>query len=143
MNLSTDHESTQDAPDGRRRRRSGGVRRACLLGAWPTPDVNEAHYLTKAKHFWQPHWCANDLFLASGESHVTYYATFGYLTQLMSFDAAAWCGRLAGWLMLAIGWRRLSFVFALKDRHGRVVRGGRVCTQSAISDVGRMVRRRH
>ncbi|MGC3968569.1 MAG: hypothetical protein QM775_14660 [Pirellulales bacterium] len=126
MNLSTDHESTQDAPPTAAAADVLAVFVVlALLGIWPTPDINEAHYLTKAKHFWQPHWCANDHFLASGESHVTYYATFGYLTQLMSFDAAAWCGRLAGWLMLAIGWRRLSFVFA-RDRHGRVVHGGRV-----------------
>jgi hypothetical protein len=85
-----------------------------LLGAWPTPDVNEAHYLTKARHFWDPSWCERDLFLSSGESHVSYYATFGYLTQFMSFDAAAWCGRFLGWLMLAVGWRHLSFALAPK-----------------------------
>ncbi len=29
--------------------------------AWPTPDSGESHYLTKAKHFWEPSWCARGL----------------------------------------------------------------------------------
>ena len=29
-----------------------------LHGAWPVPDVNEPHYLSKAKHYWDPNWCA-------------------------------------------------------------------------------------
>ncbi len=29
-----------------------------IAGAWPVPDVNEAHYLAKAKHYWNPAWCA-------------------------------------------------------------------------------------
>ena len=28
-----------------------------LHGAWPVPDVNEPHYLSKAKHYWNPDWC--------------------------------------------------------------------------------------
>ncbi|MEZ6107768.1 MAG: hypothetical protein R3B96_17035 [Pirellulaceae bacterium] len=46
-----------------------------VLFAWyggtPPPDVNEAHYLAKAKHFWQPDWCSGDLFL--GEAHWAFY----------------------------------------------------------------------
>src|SRR5688500_11446594 len=35
--------------------------------AWPVPDVNEAHYLTKARHFWDPAWVAGDFFLDSAD----------------------------------------------------------------------------
>lgn len=78
-------------------------------GSWPVPDVNEAHYLTKAKHFWQPAWAERDIFLTSGDSHVVFFATLGYLTQIMSLPAAAWCGRVIEWALLAWGWRRLSY----------------------------------
>lgn len=78
-------------------------------GAWPVPDVNEAHYLTKAKHYWQPEWCAKDPFLASADSHVTFFATFGYLTQIFPLPTAALVGRVLQWLLLAVAWRRLSF----------------------------------
>jgi len=85
-------------------------------GAWPVPDVNEAHYLTKARHFWEPTWLARDIFLSSADSHVVFFAAFGWLTKLMSFPAAAWCGRLIVWSLLAVGWRRFSF--ALIPRFG-------------------------
>ena len=75
----------------------------------PAPAINEAHYLAKAKNFWQPEWCANDLFVASGKAHTTFYLTFGWLTQFVSLPAAAWIGRLVGWLMLAFGWQRLCW----------------------------------
>lgn len=81
-----------------------------LDGAWPVPDVNEAHYLTKAKHYWQPQWIERDLFLSSADSHVTFFATIGGLTQVLPLPAAAWCGRLIIWSLMAWGWRRLSFV---------------------------------
>ena len=61
------------------------------------PMVNEAHYLVKAKNFWQPDWCANDLFAASGKAHTVFYVTFGWLTRILSLEAAAWIGRFAGW----------------------------------------------
>src|SRR5688500_15349947 len=31
----------------------------------PPPDVGEAHYLAKAKHYWDPAWCRGDMFLES------------------------------------------------------------------------------
>ena len=34
-------------------------------GAWPVPDVNEAHYLPKARHAFDPSWCEGDFFLES------------------------------------------------------------------------------
>ena len=27
-----------------------------LVAGWPVPDVNETHYLLKAKHHWQSFW---------------------------------------------------------------------------------------
>ena len=74
----------------------------------PAPAVNEAHYLIKAKNFWDPTFCAGDLFASSGKAHTTFYWTFGWFTQVVSLEATAWIGRLVGWLMLAIGLRRCS-----------------------------------
>lgn len=78
----------------------------------PVPAVNEPHYLTKALHYWQPDWCAGDLFLESADAHLVYYQTVGALTQWMSLPAAAWCGRLLGFVLLAIGWERLIGLWA-------------------------------
>jgi len=78
----------------------------------PVPDTNEAHYLTKARHFWDPQWIAGDQFLDSADSHVVFYATFGWLTKVASLEQAAWCGRIAIWLLMACGWTRLSRNFA-------------------------------
>ncbi|QDT06487.1 hypothetical protein K227x_48970 [Rubripirellula lacrimiformis] len=71
------------------------------------PMVNEAHYLVKAKNFWQPDWCAADLFASSGKAHTTYYAVFGWPTKFLSLTATAWIGRVIGWWMLAVGLRRI------------------------------------
>jgi hypothetical protein len=73
------------------------------------PMVNEAHYLVKAKNFWQPEWCANDLFAASGKAHTTFYILFGWLTQFTSLEATAWIGRVVGWMMLALGLQQLTW----------------------------------
>ena len=77
-----------------------------LAGA-PVPDVNEAHYLTKAKHYWNPDWISGDLFLDSADAHQTVYWTLGWLTQWFSLATVAWIGRIAVWLLLAISWQRL------------------------------------
>ncbi len=79
-----------------------------IAGAWPVPDVNEPHYLTKARHYWNPAWCADDFFLNSADAHLAFYWTFGWLTRLMPLAAVAWCGRLLTWGLLAWSWRRLS-----------------------------------
>ncbi len=71
------------------------------------PMVNEAHYLVKAKNFWQPDWCSADLFASSGKAHTTFYILFGWPTRFVSLSATAWIGRFVGWWMLAIGLRRL------------------------------------
>ena len=73
------------------------------------PDVNEAHYLIKAKNYWQPEWCQHDLLAASAKAHTTFYLTFGWLTMFLSLATTAWIGRLVGWTMLAVGLQRLSW----------------------------------
>ncbi len=73
------------------------------------PMVNEAHYLVKAKNYWQPEWCSGDLFAASGKAHTTFYFLFGWPTLFVSLDTTAWIGRFIGWGMLAVGLQRLCF----------------------------------
>ncbi|MCO6454618.1 MAG: hypothetical protein J5I93_04885 [Pirellulaceae bacterium] len=80
-----------------------------LLGGWLPPDVNEAHYLAKARHYWDPGWCRGDLFLESADAHLVFYWTFGWLTKWISLPAVAWTGRLLTWVLLAWSWRRLSY----------------------------------
>jgi hypothetical protein len=79
-----------------------------LFAGGEPPGVNESHYLCKAKHYWQPDWCANDFFLQSADAHATFYWTFGWLTRLTSLANAAWIGRAITWLLQAWAWRRLS-----------------------------------
>lgn len=81
-----------------------------VAGGAPAPHVNEAHYLTKAKQYWQPEWCQGDLFLESGKAHVTFYWTVGVLTKWFELPTVAWIGRIVAWLALAIGWQRLNRV---------------------------------
>ena len=80
---------------------------AVYAGQFP-PDVNESHYLTKAKHGWDPLWCPNDIFLSSSFSHWLFYQLFGWLNQFFSLPVVAWIGRILTWLLLAFGWQRLS-----------------------------------
>ena len=77
-------------------------------GSWPAPDVNEPHYLGRCRHHADPTWCSRDFFLNSKDTHALFFAVFGGMTRLLSLSTAAWCGRAATWLLLAIGWRRLS-----------------------------------
>ncbi|MDA1053066.1 MAG: hypothetical protein O3C40_21650 [Planctomycetota bacterium] len=79
-----------------------------VLAGGAAPDVNEAHYLSKAKHYWNPDWCRGDLFLQSADAHLVFYWTIGWLTRFLSLDAVAWIGRCVTWLLLAWSWRRLS-----------------------------------
>jgi hypothetical protein len=79
-----------------------------LLGGGSAPEINEAHYLAKAKHFWNPQWCPQDHFLNSADAHYLFYLTWGGLTRWLSLEATAWIGRLTAWLLLAIAWCRLS-----------------------------------
>lgn len=77
-------------------------------GAWPAPEVNEPHYLGKARHYWDASWCARDFFLNTADAHLTFYFAFGWLTRLLPLAAVAWVGRLVTWGLLAWAWRRLS-----------------------------------
>src|SRR5262252_1493525 len=69
-----------------------------FAGSLP-PDVGESHYLVKAKHYWQPTWCAGDLFLESRDAHGTFYWVFGWVTKYCSLPATAWIGRGVTWLL--------------------------------------------
>ncbi|MEX0818789.1 MAG: DUF6798 domain-containing protein [Pirellulaceae bacterium] len=79
-----------------------------VMAGGAVPDVNEAHYLSKAKHYWNPDWCRGDLFLESADAHLIFYWTIGWLTCFFSLPAVAWIGRCLTWLLLAWSWRRLS-----------------------------------
>jgi hypothetical protein len=79
-----------------------------LQGSWPAPDVNEAHYLGKAAHYWNPDWIRGDFFLDSADSHKVFYFAFGWLTLWFPLPTVAWTGRIITWLLLAWSWRRLS-----------------------------------
>lgn len=72
------------------------------------PDVNESHYLTKAKHFWSPDWCSGDLFLESADAHWLFFAATGWVTKFVSLETYAWVGRLLSWLFFAGAWIQLS-----------------------------------
>ena len=71
------------------------------------PGINEPHYLTKAKHYWNPQWCADDFFLESANPHLVFYHTVGSLTRVFSFEQTAWIGRSLAYLLLAVGWTSL------------------------------------
>lgn len=83
---------------------------------WPPPDPNEPHYLGKAKQFWNPGWIPGDFFLDSPDAHQVFYWTCGWLTLWFPLVQVAWIGRIATWLLMAVGWRRLSW--ALVPRAG-------------------------
>lgn len=70
----------------------------------PIPAVNEPHYLSKAKHFWDPAWCAGDFFLESSNPHFVFYVVIGWLTQFFSLEVTAIVGRVLGLLVLSWGW---------------------------------------
>jgi hypothetical protein len=87
---------------------------ACMFSLYAgngTPDVNESHYLTKAKHFWDGSFASGDLFLESGNAHWFFYQTVGSITCWLEFPSAAWTGRVLGWLLLAMGWCRFASCF--------------------------------
>lgn len=77
-------------------------------GATPAPDVNESHYLTKAKHYWNPEYCPDDIFLGSAHAHLAFYWSIGWLTLFMSLPATAWVGRVVVWALTAFSWQRFS-----------------------------------
>lgn len=79
-----------------------------VFAGGPVPDVNEAHYLAKAKHYWDATWCPGDFFLESADAHLTFYWTLGWLTRLLPLPAVAWIGRFVVWSLQAWAWQRLT-----------------------------------
>ena len=79
-----------------------------MHAGYSAPDNNEAHYLCKAKHYWNAEFCDGDFFLNSADAHTVFYWTFGWITQFVSLPAAAWVGRLVTWALMAFAWQRLS-----------------------------------
>ena len=72
----------------------------------PVPGINEPHYLSKAKHYWNPEWCPHDFFLESADTHLVFYQTVGVFTQVLTLEQTAWLGRLVSLGILAWGWVR-------------------------------------
>ena len=72
------------------------------------PAVNEAHYFAKSKNYWDPTWCARDLFASSGNPHLLFHLTFGVFTKWFTLETTAWIGRFIGWTMVAVGLRALT-----------------------------------
>ena len=89
-------------------------------GAWPTPDVNEAHFLSKARHWMDPAWGRGDFFLESSDAHGVFYALWGPLAAAVPLESAAWIGRMLGWLAVAFGFRH-AVVPLVSTSWGRVV----------------------
>jgi hypothetical protein len=79
------------------------------LAGDPPPNVNEAHYLCRLKHFWNPPWAAGDLFLESQDTQVAFIWLLGWMTRYLSLAATAWVGRVLVWTFLASAWQRLSW----------------------------------
>jgi len=78
--------------------------------AAPIPGVNEPHYLGKAKHFWNPAWCPDDLLLESSNAHYVFYFTVGFWSQWLSLPMLAIFARGIGYGLLARGWQRTTQV---------------------------------
>ncbi|HTN75927.1 MAG TPA: hypothetical protein VL096_11800, partial [Pirellulaceae bacterium] len=102
-----------------------------LKSGWPPPDANEAHYLAKARHYWDPAWCEQDFFLNSADAHTVFYWTFGWICAAVSLPAAAWIGRVVTWLLVAWAWQRLSFAL-VPVRFAAVLSGGLMLVLSTI-----------
>lgn len=84
-------------------------------GAWPVPDVNEPYYLGKAVHFWNPSWCPRDDFFATGDAHLVFYTTFGWLSVFLPLSTLAWTGRILTWALLAAAWCFLGHKLSLRE----------------------------
>jgi hypothetical protein len=80
-----------------------------VFGSGAAPEINEPHYLCRARHFWDPSFCQGDFFLQTRDAHGVFFWLFGWLTRGCSLPVSAWIGRLLAWLLLAGAWQRLSF----------------------------------
>ncbi|MCK4615742.1 MAG: hypothetical protein KAT50_02645, partial [Pirellulales bacterium] len=95
----------------------------CLFaaaGAWPTPDVNEAHYLTRARHEFNPSWAEHDFFLNTPEAHGLFALVIGPVAGGFPLWIAAWIGRAVGWIALAVGFIHVARG-VLRQRYSRVL----------------------
>ncbi len=98
-----------------------------VIGGSGAPSVNESHYLTKARHFWDSEYLAEDLFVASKDAHWFFFLAFGWITNLFSWSIAAYLGRLICWTLIAISWAFLARALHLR---------GAIVVISAILFVG-------
>ena len=98
-----------------------------LYAGWSPPAENEAHYLGKAKHYWDSSWCPDDHFLESADAHEVFYWTFGWLTLWLSLPAAAWVGRILTWGLMAWAWQRLSLALVPRQLFGLLSAGLFLC----------------
>jgi len=80
------------------------------------PGVNEPHYWTKARHFWQPDWLPRDLFLASENAHAGFYWSVGWLAAVCPLPLAVVLGRILGAATLALGFTTLARSWGLGGR---------------------------
>ncbi len=110
-----------------------------LYAGCPPPNVNEAHYLAKAKHYWDPAWCGGDAFLESADAHLVFYWTAGWLTRLMPLAGVAWVGRLTVWLLLALAWQRLAGALVPKWGYALFAAGMVVCLWDRFHMAGEWV----
>ncbi|QDU59653.1 hypothetical protein Pan216_04840 [Planctomycetes bacterium Pan216] len=77
---------------------------AIVGGSRIVPGYNEDHYLSKARHFWQPEWNSGDFFLSTADAHAVFYILVGWLANFLPMDLYAWAVRFAEWSLLALGW---------------------------------------
>ncbi len=79
-----------------------------LFASQIPPEVNEPNYLAKARHYWNPAWCADDFFLNSADAHAPFYLGFGWLLLYLPMETVAWIGRMFTCGLLAFGWVKLT-----------------------------------
>jgi hypothetical protein len=91
--------------------------------AWPTPDVNETVYLTKALHHADPAYGGGDWFLSTPDAHAVFYRLMGPILAACGLEAGAWIGRWLGWLALAGGfWHAITPL--VRTTFGRLLAAG-------------------
>ena len=88
--------------------------------AWPTPDVNETVYLTKALHHADPAYGGGDWFLSTPDAHAVFYRLMGPILAVWGLETGAWIGRWLGWLALAWGFRH-AIVPLVPTTYGRLL----------------------
>ncbi len=79
-----------------------------LLAGTAVPEINESHYLPKAKHAYDASFAPGDLFLESHDSHFLATQSAGWLTTILPLPLVAWIGRAVAWAFLAFAWLRLT-----------------------------------